>query len=480
MDIILRARNLTFRYQENATLNLFNRINLTLEKGKVTLLRGASGCGKSTLAYVLSGLYPENGGFLETGEVWVLGHNIHQIPPFERVKLIAMLFQNCDLQFCMSDLKRELQFCLENLVVPPEEWETKIQETAQKIGVESLLTRQFSTLSGGEKQRCALACLFLIHPQVMVLDEAFANLDQATAKALIHLIKESGITVLAIDHNRSLWEGAIDQELFLPYDINQTASQPAPKNLAHLSSQISLASNRQITLTSPLLADGERSCDHWPADRVAPVTKPAQIKTTALVLRGLHIPALTFPQGFISAFLGKSGSGKTTLFHAFMKQLPYEGQILIDGKELRRISRRKLYRECGIVFQNPANQFLALSVFDEIMFSVRRWYPKKDPHWQKQKTLALLSQFKLEKYRYFSPYCLSQGQQRRLAVLTMLVGKQSILLLDEPTYGQDEDNTKIMMELLEERVKNGLTVIFTTHNEKVVSQYAQHVERIEE
>ena len=184
----------------------------------------------------------------------------------------------------------------------------------------------------------------------------------------------------------------------------------------------------------------------------------------------------SFKKGTITAILGKSGIGKTTAFLSILKQHPYSGNIFLAGKELRKIRKKELYREIGIVFQNPANQFITQNVFDEVTAGIRIWEPKLSEESVKKRAVELLGRYGLsEKVRY-SPYMLSQGQQRRLAVLSVLCGGQKILLLDEPTYGQDYRSTAAIMEHLTEKVREeGLTVIFITHDRALAGVFADRV-----
>jgi energy-coupling factor transport system ATP-binding protein len=202
------------------------------------------------------------------------------------------------------------------------------------------------------------------------------------------------------------------------------------------------------------------------------------IATQNLLVNNIKYPDMEFKRGSISAILGASGSGKTTLFKTLIGQNKYKGEINFLGKSLSKQSKSRIFSKCGIVFQNPSNQFLAMTVYDEILFSVKHWNKVKDKEWQAQKTEELLSLFDLNKYKKYAPYLLSQGQQRRLAVLSMIAGEQEIILMDEPTYGQDYENIRAIMNLILDKALNGLTVIFNTHNEKVAEHFSHKIIRI--
>ncbi len=434
MDNILSAKGIVFSYFDQTGPYVLDNINLELQRGSVTLLSGKSGCGKSTLAYVLAGLYPEHSGVLVSGSVLVDGIDIHKLTPRERVAYVGMMFQNCDLQFCMDILRKELEFCGENISV-----KVDAESIARRVGVLDLLDRNFYELSGGEKQKCAFCCILAINSKVVILDEAFANVDEKAAKELIGLIRKSGLTVLAIDHNIDLWEGAYDR-------------------IIHLGEAMPL--------------------------RDFPSKQERLLCESILETRGLSVGDISYPdisvkKGSITALLGKSGAGKTTFFNAVIGKRAYKGSLVLEGKEVKKTPRRQLFSICGMVFQNPANQFVTMKVFDEVYHSVSRWSKTKDTSELTRRTNELLALFQLQEYATWPPYRLSQGQQRRLAVLLMSAGGQEILLLDEPTYGQDFENICAIMALLEERAKAGLTVIMNTHSRKVAVAYTDQIIEID-
>jgi len=436
--VSLDAKNITFKYFKNTQRNILEDQNFSLPEGKITILTGKSGSGKSTLAYILAGLYPENCGFLTSGSVLCGGVDIHALTPNKRVAHVAMMFQNCDLQFCMNNLENELLFCLENIQVPQEKTASIIKSVTDTIGIPHLLYRNFNTMSGGEKQKCALCCILALKSKCIILDEAFANIDIQSAREIISVIKKLNATVLAIDHNVILWEGAYD----------------------HIVSLDGSAIN--ITDAAPVLNK----------------TGETILRTNDVTVNGISYPDMTFEKGSLTAIVGPSGCGKTTFFKTLIKQHKYKGKITFLGKELAKFGKNDIFTKCGIVFQNPSNQFLALTVYDEIFFSVNRWHKNESQAAKEEKTLELLRLFDLEKYKKYSPYLLSQGQQRRLAVLSMIAGEQEILLLDEPTYGQDYENIRAIMGLLLEKARNGLTVIFSTHNEKVAQDFSHKIIRM--
>ena len=434
----LQANNLTFKYFDKGAKYVLENLDFQVPKNEITLLTGRSGSGKSTLAYVLAGLYPENAGVLVEGSVTVDEIDLATLTPDKRARYVTMMFQNPDLQFCMNNVEQEIEFCLENIGVPEEDRPEQIDAAITTLNINHLRRRSFSTLSGGEKQKCALACIVALQSEYIILDEAFANIDPASAKEIIDVLGRLDVTVLAIDHNVQLWEGKCDKVISLD------------------------------------------ESESTPFDLKADLHEPENVLIEAkdLVVRDIHYPNIIIKKGSINAVVGPSGSGKTTWFKTLIRQHKYDGSFTLNNVEIKKVKKKKLFEQVGIVFQNPANQFLALTVFDEVLFSVQRWYKQKAPEWQEAKVMELLTLFKLESHKKYAPYMLSQGQQRRLAVLTMIAGAQDILLLDEPTYGQDYENICAMMELLLEKARTGLTVIFATHNLTVAENFSHQIIKV--
>ena len=484
MSDFLVGKNISYKYFKNSKKNILDNVNIAIKKGSTTLLTGKSGCGKSTLAYILAGLYPENGGVLVSGEVLVNGVNIHKLTPNKRVSYVSMMFQNCDLQFCMSNLHQELLLCLENIGIPEEDMPQEIEETVALLGVEELLYRDFNTLSGGEKQKCALCCILILKSKCIILDEAFANVDEKSAKEIIQLIQKLKLTVLVIDHNVELWEGVYDTWIHFDSIKKNTSSQPSTGALELTSRDVvdfvplSLSVDGAVRNARPAhSACINEELKGAKCEGKSESQNPEEIilETSNLIVNKIHFPDMSFKKGSITAIQGPSGCGKTTFFRTLIKQHKYKGQISFFGQEHGKLKKSQLFNQCGIVFQNPSNQFLALNVFDEILFSVKRWNKNQSQKWKEEKTEELLESFDLARYRKYSPYMLSQGQQRRLAVLSMLAGNQDILLLDEPTYGQDYENIYSIMELLKKKSQEGLTILFNTHNKRVASEFSDAI-----
>ncbi|MDD6347747.1 MAG: ABC transporter ATP-binding protein [Lachnospiraceae bacterium] len=476
----LQADGITFRYIEQNKRNVLDNVSIGFPAGRITVLMGSSGSGKSTLAAVLAGLYPENAGILVSGTVSVFGQPLEALPPSRRALQVSMMFQNADLQFCMKTLRDEMLFCLENISCPPEAMDARISEAARTMGMTDCLDRPFAVLSGGEKQKAALTCLFLLKSKIILLDEPFANIDSAWTGVIIGMLKEMnrryGTTVIAIDHVLDDWMEAVDEIQILCRD-GEVVSGIRPSDLA---------AHRELFHREGLRLPGEI------ADKVRGEITEGRITVAAEALtmrrpgrRGKTGPVLLdgadagFAENSITALLGPSGCGKTTFFRTLLGQERYEGSLRVTDDEVRRLKSRSLLSRVGIVFQNPSHQFVSQNVLTEVETGILGRLPHKgecEGTETEEKALALLRRFHLDKYRRYSPFMLSQGQQRRLAVLSVLAGPQSILLLDEPTYGQDDAMTQEIMRLLQDvMTERPMTVIMTSHDRRLVREWADRV-----
>lgn len=482
-ETALSMRDVVFRYLEQGKRNILDHLDLDIAAGSVTVLMGAGGCGKSTLAAVAVGLYPENGGFLAGGQIRWFGTDLADLDPQQRARQVGMLFQNPDLQFCMETLRKEMRFCMENLCLDPGGMDPRIEAAAAELGVEALLDQPLHTLSGGEKQRAALACLYVMESRCLLLDECFANLDRDAALQLMEMlgrIHRQGRTILAIDHQPDLWLDTADEFILLGEGGRVAARGLHKGNLPRYRALFA-----ELGLFYP-----EAPPPYHPAPEERPpilcfedlsVAK-GEAKRPLWGRRAAPPPLLLdraqarFPQGAMTAVLGPSGCGKTTAFLAVLRRHAYTGRITLDGADLAALRPRALYRQVGIVFQNPANQFITQNVAEEVMASLRVWHPDWPEETCRAEADRRLEEYGLERYRRYSPYMLSQGQQRRLAVLSVLCGGQKLLLLDEPTYGQDARSVQAIMTQLRRKVDaEGLSVIFITHDRALAAAWADKI-----
>ncbi len=448
---------LSFAYFEDGK-NTLEDFSAAFSRDKITVLTGVSGCGKSTLLYLAAGLYPHNGGVVRGGGVTVDGQPVGDMPPGRRCRLVSMMFQNPELQFCMDTVRNELIFCLENLRTPPERIQRAMDEALDFCEIRHLKHRALHTLSGGEKQKVMLACLVLVNPRWLLLDEPFANIDGASAAAIARklrqLHRERGTGILAVDHRLDHWLGVADalcllrDGALLPLEVDPAAPDPARLEAEGI--------------IAPGVSYRPRPAPAGPGPVVLELRDFTVQVGQRVLLSGVNA---AFRGGEIYAVLGESGCGKTSLFNALAGILRYRGQALLEGKDLRRKQRRGAI---GFVTQSPQDQFIGGTVRQEIAASLREG--------AEETSERILREIGLWRYRDVSPYLLSQGQQRRLGVAALMAYDCRVLVCDEPTYAQDRNNTIVMMdELCRQARERGAALIFSTHDSRLARDYADHI-----
>ena len=466
MKEVLKCEDIVFKYRETSKENIIDGFTYSFNKGEIYLITGFSGCGKSTLANVIAGLYPSSKGILSKGEVKLFGKEISEYPPEKRAEYIMMMFQNADTQFCMDIVRDEIIFCLENIAFPVKKIDEVVESVLKKIGIEYLKYRKISSLSGGEKQKLSLACILAVSPEIIILDEPFANVDYESSQEIVNILKninrEKEVTIIAVDHRISLWK-----------DIDYT--------LLHLGKGCSFV-DKNIDKYLVDIIDEEEYRNNFSKrykdfeerkDAVAVENLDISYKKE-LILKDIN---LAIKEGGITSIIGKSGTGKTSLLKAIAGIYKIShGNIKIFGTDNKKIKDKVFINNVGIVFQNPQNQFIIYKVIDEIMFTMRNRYPKEDEKLLVEKSENLLKEFELYKYRNFSPFSLSQGQQRKLAVLSMLGAGQKIILCDEPTYGQDNKTSIEIMEFLKRKaIEENITVVMVSHDKNLVFRYSDFI-----
>ena len=461
MKKVLSCEDIEFKYQINSKKNIIDGFSYDFLEGKVYLISGFSGCGKSTLAYILSGLYPEHKGIMSKGKVLLLNREISEYSPNERVKDIMMMFQNSDAQFCMEKVKDEIIFCLENIEYPVEKMDELVDIVLSEMDILYLKDRDLSSLSGGEKQKVALAIILAISPKIIILDEPFANVDYESSQEIIQKLKrlneENKTTIIAIDHRISLWKDIEYEFLYL----GKGCKILDDTSYFELEDSEEIKENRENLKEKEVVLELENISIGYGEKKL--------LENCSLIAR----------EGEIVSLVGKSGAGKSSLLLNITGLTKIKnGTIKFLGKDIKRWKRKEILKNIGIVFQNPQNQFITYKVIDELIFSMKQ--NEKDEKKLLERAENLLKQFNLYEYRNYSPFALSQGQQRKVAVLSMLSGDQKILLCDEPTYGQDNRTSKEIMEFLKKRANEGLTIIIVSHDRNLVYEYSDSIYEVTE
>ena len=508
---IIRINDLSFWYPDSEHPAL-NKVNLNIYEGETILILGPSGCGKSTLALCLNGIIPHAIKGEMKGEVIVDGMNTKEHLLHELTQRVGIVFQDPETQFCTLYVEDEVAFGPENLCMPREEIKRRVFDSLKKVGLLKHRKTRIDRLSGGEKQRLALAAMLAMNPKVIIFDEPTSNLDPAGTAEVFAMIrdmsKDPEKTIVLIEHKVDEVIDVVDRIVVM--DPNgRIVTQGAPRFvieevlekyrelgiwIPHVSELAAIIRRHKpslkklkIPLTIKEMVEFlEKSAI---IDKLIKVSQPIRSTRMAedvvisirdlsfkypdgtIALRGVNLDVI---RGDFVAIVGGNGSGKTTLalctIGAF--RIP-PGKVFINGRDVTSMTRYEIAKEVGYVFQYPEHQFIENTVFDEVAFSLRvRRLPESEI---KEKVERVLRLFSLDKYKFRNPFSLSQGEKRRLSVATMLVVEPNILILDEPTFGQDARNSEQIMDLLKELNMQGKTIIMITHDMKLVAKYAKTV-----
>lgn len=493
-------------------------VSFQLRPGERLLVVGASGSGKSTLLLAVAGLIPRAVEASLSGTVEIEGQSVSEMAPGRAAQRVGVVFQDPESQFCTLTVEDEVVFGLENARVPRAEMDRRIDEALRAVGLEDVRRNRLDRLSGGQKQKLALACALALKPPLLALDEPTANLDPRATRAFFELLarldRERGPAVLLVEHKLEHAASLVDRVLVLdrgrvvadegarsffarPRDQLQRLGvwQPFASELAHHVATIRPLAPHPLT-TAELLrqaADPPVAKAVAAAVRATRRAQPARRETPAgaapaLAFRGVTFsyatPAGPVPvlrgvdwevrRGDFVALVGPNGAGKTTLAQVALGLLrPDGGAVELFGEPVARLPRRRVARLAGLVFQNPEHQFVTDTVAEEIAYSLRVAGGEGDV--DEQRVKALLQEFALEHVASAHPFTLSQGEKRRLSVAAMVAAGQELLILDEPTFGQDAANAQRIMDHLRARWQAGCTIVMITHDMRLVWEHAATV-----
>ena len=442
------------------------------------------------------------------GDLIVAGHRVRDWPVSVLGSKVGLNFQDVESQLCMLYVRDEVAFGPENLCVPSAEVETRVREALQFVGLDGYENRFVFELSGGQKQKVAIASVLAMRPEIMFLDEPTANLDPRSTSEVIELIGK-----LRQSHTILIFENKVDQlaaiaDRLLVLDHGHLAFDGPPRDVLEkhgdrLANELGVwipqvsevevglrkknIGARLIPLSVAEAVDAYaplhfESNHHEPTAISAPQGPPViEVKDVGFRYDdgtvALRDVSFTIRQGEIVAIVGPNGSGKTTISKHFVGLLkPTSGTVRVDGKDTRKTSTRDLSRRIGFVFQNPEHQFVRDSVRDEVAFSLR--LQGLDENEIDRRVDRELEVFNLTGLEDRHPFSLSGGERRRLSVATMIIARPEVLVLDEPTYGQDKSNTVRMMEslfaaLAVEGATQKITLVLVTHDMKLVARYAR-------
>lgn len=484
-------------------------VSFDIAVGEVVLLLGPSGSGKSTLTLALDGLIPHAVPADVRGTIEVAGRDVATSTVAELSTNVGMVFQDPDAQLVTGTLLDEVAFGPENLRMPVADVLARAEAALRRVGLWERRADNPDRLSGGGRQRLAIACALAMGSPLLVLDEPTANLDpqgiEEVYAALSELVAAGDRAILLVEHNLDAAIGFVDRAVVLDQEGRLVADGTVDAVLRDRADELhamgvwlptsalaALRLRRAGFVLDPLPLTPEElraalDAAPGPASVVLPSAKPPLlasegaplISVRGLTLRRgrtevLHDIDLEVRRGEFVAVVGANGAGKTSLIQAIAGVVPPpRGTVHVDGLDVGRTDTRTLSSRIGFVFQNPEHQFIANTVFDELAHGLRLQRLPDDE--VRERTAALLARFGLSAKARTHPFLLSGGQKRRLSVGTALVAGAPVLALDEPTFGQDRARADELLALLRELNHEGTTILVVTHDMQLVAEYADRM-----
>lgn len=515
-NTIIKLDDVSFSYGHEAQ-NALDHVSLAIEKGEFVGVIGPSGAGKSTLAAVMSGAIPHHYTGQLFGATLVDDRDTCEITLTDISRVVGSVLQDIDAQMVAPIVEDEMLFGLENFGIPHDQIEERISQTLTTVGISDLRHREIATLSGGQKQKVAIAAIIAMAPNVLVLDEPTAALDPASSTLVFDTLRqinrEHGITVVVIEQKVALLSKYCSRVLVMadgklafdgePHQVFAHASElrqmgvdsPRVARIANSLAEVGLLPSDQAPclnvseahqLISSLLANA--------TSKDAPADVPETSPHIPAVPRGVNqepVVELTdvtfaYPHGGASVsnlnmcvypgelvgIIGQNGAGKTTLTKLLNGLLhPASGTVRMAGMNTADVPTSAIAAKCATLFQNPDRQLCRDTVLDEVAFGLELHGVGTDEARQRARVAAERFGLPLDE----SPFSLSRGQRQMVALASLVVLDPQVVLLDEPTSGLDYRECMTVMETVSEMAERGCAVIMVCHDMEVVSDFAQRL-----
>jgi len=507
---VVSIKGLTYTYPGSDRPALTN-VDLEIRKGEIVLITGPTGAGKTTLCSTFNGLIPHFYGGTMQGDVTVLGQDIKTTSAGYLATKVSMLFQDPSSQLISATVEDEVAFGPENLGIPLEEITQRVQSALDYVGLAHLKERSPTALSGGQQQAVALASVLAMKPEVLVLDEPTSNLDPVGTMNIFSLLgkisREERSTIIIVEHKlQELVEiahriivlddgqvqlGGSPREILAedaPFLYERGLSPPQVSLLAHkLRSRGASIENIPLTIPESLdiFSTIIRTLEATPTSQSSEVR--SQVKVCDQSIIEINGVSFQYPNGVVAVqdvttrfyegdfvgIIGQNGSGKTTLVKMLNGLLkPTWGTVKVFGLDTQKSMIHELIRHVGYVFQDPDSQLFSRTVYRELSFGLKNMRVPQD-QWR-DRIAKVAKQLLIDKFLDEPPYSLSRGDRQRVAIASVLVMDPKVVIVDEPTTGQDPRKRREIMELMKAlHQDHGKTVIFITHDMDLIAEYAQ-------
>ena len=494
-EAMIELKDFSFQYKAQSEPTLKN-LNLTIYKGEKVLIVGPSGSGKSTIGQCLNGIIPNIYKGTSSGQFLIQGKEAFDLSIYEKSHLVSTVLQDTDGQFIGLSVAEDLAFALENDMVELGTMKERVQSWAERLDLMKLLDHRPQDLSGGQKQRVSLAGVLIDESPILLFDEPLANLDPKSGQDIIDLIdqihEEQGTTTIIIEHR-------LEDVLYRPVDrvilINQgqVLFNGRPDELLRttllaengIREPLYLTTLRQLgqdidqlehldRLEDIELTGVNRSIPEATFTKTGETEELLKLEQISFAYQENHPIlkniSLSIPKGQRLAIVGKNGAGKSTLAKAICGFITTEGQYTSRGEDIKQESVKERAERVGYVLQNPNQMISTNMIFDEVALGLRlRGVAEEDI---KERVYQALKTCGLYEFRKWPISALSYGQKKRVTIASILVLGPEILVLDEPTAGQDQRNYTDIMEFLDSLQEKGHTIVMITHDMQLMLDYS--------
>ena len=492
---IIQFENFSFQYQAQTEPTLKN-VDLTIYEGEKVLIVGPSGSGKSTLGQCLNGIIPTIYHGEMTGNLWIQGKSAFGSSIYDLSNLVSTVLQDTDGQFIGLSVAEDLAFALENDMVNLPTMREKVHLWAEKLDLLSLLHQRPQDLSGGQKQRVSLAGVLIDESPILLFDEPLANLDPKSGQDTIELIDqihaEAGTTTIVIEHRlEDVLYRSIDRIVLIndgqilfngsPDDLlhTQLLAENGIREPLYLTTLCQLGFQLENSAQLANLAQIDVSTVQFSGEKFS-IQKP-QVQDDLLELKNVHFAYgekkvlqdidFTISKGEKIAIVGKNGAGKSTLAKALCQFIVTDGSYTWQGRDIKDDSIKERAERIGYVLQNPNQMISTTMIFDEVALGLKlRGVAEEEI---KKRVLTVLKTCGLYEFRHWPISALSFGQKKRVTIASILVLNPEIILLDEPTAGQDQHNYTEIMNFLDELNQKGHTIVMITHDMQLMLDYSE-------
>jgi len=461
-------KKVSFRYA-NGDAGALNALDLTVRQGECVLLCGSSGCGKTTVTRLLNGLIPHYYEGKLDGEVSVFGKSIRETVIEDLAGIVGSVFQNPRSQFFCVDTTAEIAFGCENMGLPEEDIQRRIDSTVAEMHIQKLLCRSIFNLSGGEKQKIACAGVAAMMPELIVLDEPTSNLDLDAIDELREIIckwKMQGKTIIIAEHRLGWLRDLCDRVLFME-NGSISAEFTGEAFFSLQTGKLNSMGLRAIKTANNYLESKTGMTEIKAFDSTSVITLENFVYSYGKQ-DAIKFPKLDIPKGAVIAVVGHNGAGKSTFTKCLCGlQKRFKGTVKINGKTYR---PKDMMRLSYMVMQDVNHQLFAETVLEEVMLGA--------DDSEQQNALDILEKLNIAEYKERHPMSLSGGQKQRVAIASALMAGKKLLVFDEPTSGLDFRSMECTAELLRSLDKE-ITVLIVTHDMELIDHCCTHILHIE-